>query len=53
VYAPNPLAGIALKILSALAFTIMSAGIKSVGTGNPIGQIVFFRPAFAILPLVL
>lgn len=49
----NPLAGIALKVISALAFTIMSAGIKSVGADYPIGQIVFFRSAFAIVPLVL
>ena len=48
----NPLLGIGLKVLSALAFTVMSAGIKWVGTGYPTGEIVFFRSAFAILPLV-
>jgi drug/metabolite transporter (DMT)-like permease len=49
----NPLVGIALKVVSALAFTIMSAGIKSVGADYPIGQVVFFRSAFAIVPLVI
>lgn len=49
----NPLLGISLKVLSALAFTIMSAGIKRVGSDYPTGEIVFFRSAFAILPLVV
>lgn len=47
----SPLTGIALKMLSALAFTLMSAGIKWLGTGFPTGQIVFFRSAFALVPL--
>lgn len=49
----NPLAGIALKILSALTFTFMSAGIKWVADVYPTGQIVFFRSAFALVPLGL
>lgn len=49
----NPLAGIALKILSALVFTMMSAGIKWLGDPYPVGQIVFFRSAFALVPLCL
>lgn len=48
----NPVAGIILKVLSALVFTAMSAGIKWLGA-YPIGQIVFFRSAFALLPLGL
>ena len=48
----NPLIGIALKVLSALAFTVMSAGIKWVGADYPIGEIVFFRSAFALVPLI-
>lgn len=31
----------------------MSAGIKSVGAAYPTGQIVFFRSAFAIVPLLI
>lgn len=49
----TPLTGIVLKILSALAFTLMSAGVKWLGNGFPTGQIVFFRSAFALLPLGL
>ena len=49
----NPAIGIGLKVLSAFAFTLMSAGIKSMGGIYPTGQIVFFRSFFAILPLLL
>jgi drug/metabolite transporter (DMT)-like permease len=48
----KPLLGITLKILSALAFTVMSAGIKHVSADYPTGEIVFFRSAFAIVPLI-
>lgn len=48
----NPLTGIVLKILAALAFTVMSAGIKWLGSGYPVGEIVFFRSAFALVPLI-
>lgn len=48
----NPLIGVSLKVLSALAFTVMSAGIKWLGGGYPTGQIVFFRSAFALIPLL-
>jgi drug/metabolite transporter (DMT)-like permease len=48
----KPLLGISLKVLSALAFTVMSAGIKHVSATYPTGEIVFFRSAFAILPLL-
>lgn len=49
----NPLTGIALKVASALVFTFMAAGIKWVGPDYPTGQIVFFRSAFALLPLAI
>lgn len=49
----KPLLGIALKILSALVFTVMSAGIKHVSATYPTGEIVFFRSAFAVVPLLL
>ncbi|MDB5512009.1 MAG: hypothetical protein JWR08_1492 [Enterovirga sp.] len=51
--AVNPLLGVGLKIVSALAFTFMSAGIKWVGTDYPTGEIVFFRSAFALVPLAV
>jgi drug/metabolite transporter (DMT)-like permease len=44
---------VGLKVLAALVFTFMSAGIKWLGTGYPVGQIVFFRSAFALVPLLV
>jgi drug/metabolite transporter (DMT)-like permease len=49
----QPLLGIAFKVLSALAFTLMSAGIKRLGADYPTGELVFFRSAFALLPLLV
>ncbi|RVU18042.1 DMT family transporter [Methylobacterium oryzihabitans] len=49
----RPYLGISLKVLSALAFTVMSAGVKSLADRYPTGEIVFFRSFFAILPLLV
>ena len=49
----SPLLGISLKLLSALAFTLMSAGIKAISTRYPTGEIVFARSFFAMIPLLL
>jgi drug/metabolite transporter (DMT)-like permease len=49
----QPYLGIALKVLSALAFTVMSAGIKTLSDRFPVGEIVFFRSLFAIAPLLV
>ncbi|MCG6122467.1 MAG: DMT family transporter [Microvirga sp.] len=51
--AVQPLVGIALKIVSALAFTMMATSIKYVSMRYPVGQIVFFRSFFALIPLLL
>jgi drug/metabolite transporter (DMT)-like permease len=48
----KPFLGIGLKVLSAFVFTLMSAGLKLVSADYPTGQLVFFRSAFAILPLL-
>ncbi len=48
----KPFLGIALKVLSALAFTLMSAGVKTVSADYPTGELVFFRSAFALVPLL-
>jgi len=48
----TPFFGIALKVLSALAFTLMSAGVKTVSASYPTGELVFFRSAFALVPLL-
>ena len=49
----KPLRGIAFKVLSALVFTLMSASVKLVSADYPTGQLVFFRSAFAIAPLLV
>lgn len=49
----SPLLGITLKLLSALAFTLMSAAIKSISTRYPTGEIVFIRSFFAMIPLLI
>lgn len=48
----NPALGITLKILSSLGFTFMSAAVQVVSTTYPVGQIIFFRSAFALLTLI-
>lgn len=47
------LKGILLKIASALLFAVMSALVRWTSDSVPIGQLVFFRSAFAIVPVVL
>ena len=49
----SPLLGITLKLVSALAFTLMSAAIKSISTRYPTGEIVFVRSFFAMIPLLI
>lgn len=48
----QPLLGILLKVVSALAFTMMSASLKLVSARYPTGELVFFRSAFALVPLL-
>ena len=45
--------GIVLKLISAVLFAVMSALIRYLGARYPIGEVVFFRSAFAIVPVVL
>jgi drug/metabolite transporter (DMT)-like permease len=54
------LKGIGLKLLSTLAFTFMSASVKVIGTAHPgdplyypVGQTVFCRSLFALIPVFL
>jgi drug/metabolite transporter (DMT)-like permease len=49
----NVLKAITLKVLSALLFAAMSALVRYLGEKYPVGQTVFFRSTFAILPVVL
>lgn len=45
--------GIFLKILSVLAFAIMGGLIKHLDGSIPLGQVVFFRSAVALIPLMI
>src|SRR3972149_8050436 len=42
-----------IKLISVLRFALMGTLIRYVGAKFPVGQIVFFRSAFAILPVVV
>jgi drug/metabolite transporter (DMT)-like permease len=44
---------IGIKLASVLLLSLMSALIRAAGTTFPVGEIVFFRSAFAILPVVI
>ncbi len=49
----NPAKGIAFKVISAALFAVMQALIRLLGARYPIGQVVFYRSVFAIVPVVL
>ena len=42
-----------MKIASAFLFAMMSILVRYLGERYPVGQVVFFRSAFAILPVVI
>ena len=45
--------GIVLKLISAVLFAVMSALIRYLGARYPMGEVVFYRSAFAIVPVML
>jgi drug/metabolite transporter (DMT)-like permease len=49
----NILKGILLKLISALMFAVMQALVRLLGDNIPLGQVVFFRAAFAVVPVVV
>ena len=49
----NALKAILLKIASALIFAVMAVLVRYLGAAYPVGQVVFFRSAFAIVPVVV
>ncbi|WP_390912464.1 EamA family transporter [Pseudosulfitobacter sp. SM2401] len=49
----HPPLGITLRVLSGLLFAGMVICVKAVSEAVPLGEIVFFRSAFAIIPLVI
>ena len=49
----QPLLGIALKVASAIVFTAMATLIKLVSARYPVGELVFFRSFFALIPVFI
>ena len=49
----NLLKAISLKVVSALLFALMSALVRYLSESVPLGQQVFFRSAFAIVPVIV
>ena len=49
----RPSLGVALRILSGLLFAGMLISVKAVSEDVPLGEIVFFRCTFALIPLVI
>lgn len=49
----RPARGIALRLVSGVLFTGMAVCVKAVSDAVPTGQIVFYRSAFALLPLAV
>ena len=49
----NVYKAILFTLISSLMFAAMSALVRSVGESVPVGQVVFFRAAFAIVPITL
>jgi drug/metabolite transporter (DMT)-like permease len=53
VPAPARGAGILLRLAATLLFTLMSVSVRLASVEAPVGQIVFWRSAVALLPIVL
>ena len=51
--ADRPSLGISLRILSGILMAGMFVCVKAAGPDVPLGQVVFFRSLFAIIPLML
>ena len=49
----NLFKAILLKVASAFLFAVMSVLVRWLGDRYPVGQVVFFRSAFAVLPVVI
>ena len=49
----NLFTAILLKLIAALLFAAMSVFVRWLGERYPVGQVVFFRSAFAIVPVVI
>jgi drug/metabolite transporter (DMT)-like permease len=52
-HSAQPLLGIALKVASTFVFTSMATLIKLVSSRYPVGELVFFRSFFALIPVFI
>jgi drug/metabolite transporter (DMT)-like permease len=53
MHSANIVKAISLKVASALIFAVMAVLVRYLGTAYPLGQVVFFRSAFAIGPVIV
>ena len=44
--------GIVFKLISTVLFTVMAALVRFLGARYPIGEVVFYRSAFAMIPVL-
>ncbi len=51
--ADKPMLGIGLRVLSGVLFAGMVVCVKAVSEDVPLGEIVFFRSVFALMPLIV
>lgn len=49
----RPMYGIGLRVLSGLLFAGMFISVKAISADVPLGEIVFFRSFFALIPLIV
>ena len=49
----QPLVGIALKIAATLAFTVMATLVKLASATYPVGELMFCRSFFALVPVLI
>jgi drug/metabolite transporter (DMT)-like permease len=49
----NVVTAIAIKMISVMLFAVMSTLVRYLGDRVPVGQVVFFRSVFAIVPVVV
>jgi drug/metabolite transporter (DMT)-like permease len=49
----NLVKGVIFKLISAMLFAAMSALVRQLGEVAPVGQLVFFRASFAIVPVLV
>ncbi len=50
---PKQIVGIAFKVASTLSFTAMATLVKLLSDRYPVGEIVFFRSSFALVPVLV